>query len=285
MNEGEGENPFEEIPLEEPLQDAPENLPELEARDSEDLRRLREEGAQPMTPAPAPEDASFLEEDPMAFSEFEEESLDLSNAVIDEPDLSSEIQENPLEEPSLDDISIDLDLGEELSLDEDTEEWNDGTEETESPEEEIELPVSDESAEIESEGEIEIGEEELEDDSAADLALIPEGFVVEAEDSGTPSIDDEEGEEVFAEAVEEADTEEVKEVKEETLAPIQKVQEVQESREEDGGIPSHLKQELKTVLSYMDQLLESLPDEKIEEFAKSEYFDTYKKLFKELGLV
>jgi hypothetical protein len=35
----------------------------------------------------------------------------------------------------------------------------------------------------------------------------------------------------------------------------------------------------------MDQLLESLPDDKIEEFARSEYFDTYKKLFKELGLV
>jgi hypothetical protein len=34
----------------------------------------------------------------------------------------------------------------------------------------------------------------------------------------------------------------------------------------------------------MDQLLESLPEEKIEEFAQSEYFDTYKKLFKELGL-
>ena len=50
-------------------------------------------------------------------------------------------------------------------------------------------------------------------------------------------------------------------------------------------IPTHLKKELKTVLSYMDQLLESLPDEKIEEFAKSEHYDTYKKLFKELGLV
>jgi hypothetical protein len=34
----------------------------------------------------------------------------------------------------------------------------------------------------------------------------------------------------------------------------------------------------------MDKLLEALPDEKIEEFAKSEYYDTYKKLFKELGL-
>ncbi|MDR2767230.1 MAG: hypothetical protein LBB82_02760 [Treponema sp.] len=57
------------------------------------------------------------------------------------------------------------------------------------------------------------------------------------------------------------------------------------SAAEEDGIPGNLKQELKTVLSYMDQLLESLPEDKIEEFAKSEYFDTYKKLFEELGLV
>ena len=50
-------------------------------------------------------------------------------------------------------------------------------------------------------------------------------------------------------------------------------------------IPSELKSELRNILTYMDQLLESLPEEKIEEFAKSDYFDSYKKLFKELGLV
>jgi hypothetical protein len=50
------------------------------------------------------------------------------------------------------------------------------------------------------------------------------------------------------------------------------------------GIPADIKTELKNVLSYMDRLLESLPEEKIEEFAKSEYFETYKKLFAELGL-
>jgi hypothetical protein len=49
-------------------------------------------------------------------------------------------------------------------------------------------------------------------------------------------------------------------------------------------IPEELKEEIKTVLSYMDQLLENLPEEKIEEFARSEQFSTYKKLFKELGL-
>jgi hypothetical protein len=50
-------------------------------------------------------------------------------------------------------------------------------------------------------------------------------------------------------------------------------------------LPSGLKDEIKSVLGYMDQLLESLPEEKIEEFAKSEYFSIYKKLFEELGLV
>ena len=50
-------------------------------------------------------------------------------------------------------------------------------------------------------------------------------------------------------------------------------------------IPREFKQELRSVLSYMDKLLESLPENKIEEFARSEHFDAYKKLFEELGLV
>lgn len=49
-------------------------------------------------------------------------------------------------------------------------------------------------------------------------------------------------------------------------------------------ISGELKTEIVSVLSYMDQLLENLPEEKIEEFAKSDQFDTYKKLFKKLGL-
>ena len=47
---------------------------------------------------------------------------------------------------------------------------------------------------------------------------------------------------------------------------------------------SDLKQDIKSVLLYMDQLLENLPEEKIVEFAKSDEFTTYKKLFSELGL-
>ena len=45
-----------------------------------------------------------------------------------------------------------------------------------------------------------------------------------------------------------------------------------------------LKKDIKSVLLYMDQLLENLPEEKIVEFAKSDEFTTYKKLFSELGL-
>lgn len=49
-------------------------------------------------------------------------------------------------------------------------------------------------------------------------------------------------------------------------------------------IPAGMKEEIKSVLSYMDQLLENLPEDKIAEFAQSEQFETYKKLFSELGL-
>ena len=62
----------------------------------------------------------------------------------------------------------------------------------------------------------------------------------------------------------------------------------QESAEEPTtlakAVPEDLRDEIKSVLAYLDQLLEALPDEKIEEFAKSEYFAVYKKLFVDLGL-
>ncbi len=50
------------------------------------------------------------------------------------------------------------------------------------------------------------------------------------------------------------------------------------------AISANLKQEIKSVLTYMDQLLENLPEDKITEFAQSEQFEAYKKLFKDLGL-
>ena len=192
--------------------------------ESSELDILREEGASPITSAP--EDTSYLEEDPLvsgeAFEEQTEEPLDFSGAVIDEPDLSAGIMENPVSEPAIDNISIDLEM-----------------------------------------------EEASKESGAADDFVFETEETLEIPDTGTtpfevPPV------EPFAETFDDMggfDTGEPK------------------PAEVDDGIPSNLKQELKTVLSYMDQLLESLPEEKIEEFAKSEYFDTYKKLFEELGLV
>lgn len=50
------------------------------------------------------------------------------------------------------------------------------------------------------------------------------------------------------------------------------------------GLTDSMRTEIKSVLAYMDKLLASLPDEKIQEFAESEHFEVYKKLFEELGL-
>lgn len=54
--------------------------------------------------------------------------------------------------------------------------------------------------------------------------------------------------------------------------------------EKERKISSGLTDEIKSVLAYMDQLLESLPDNKIKEFAESEYFEKYNKIFDELGI-
>ncbi|MFZ2782084.1 MAG: hypothetical protein WAZ31_08585 [Rectinemataceae bacterium] len=43
--------------------------------------------------------------------------------------------------------------------------------------------------------------------------------------------------------------------------------------------------ELRSLLAYLDRLLEALPEEKIDEFARSEYFELYRKVFDRLGLV
>lgn len=42
--------------------------------------------------------------------------------------------------------------------------------------------------------------------------------------------------------------------------------------------------DVKKLLLYLDRLLESLPEEKIEEFANSEYFSLYRNIFEHLGL-
>ena len=70
----------------------------------------------------------------------------------------------------------------------------------------------------------------------------------------------------------------------ETSAAASAAEKTAADQSEKTVITKDLKSEIVSVLSYMDQLLENLPEEKITEFAKSEHFVTYKKLFDELGL-
>ena len=85
------------------------------------------------------------------------------------------------------------------------------------------------------------------------------------------------------EAAEEVETEKTEATQKNISEPEELSSEEPETKESK-DISDDLKTEIKSVLSYMDQLLENLPENKIAEFAQSEQFDTYKKLFKELGL-
>ena len=126
--------------------------------------------------------------------------------------------------------------------------------------------------------------EYLENDAAPTETDIAE------EEESEGAINDEPAEGVFnqwnGESAEERSSEEatVEEPVVPTVTALETSTETAPSSETSQGIPENMKQEIKSVLSYMDQLLESLPEEKITEFAKSEQFETYKKLFTELGL-
>ena len=132
------------------------------------------------------------------------------------------------------------------------------TAETETKEEIIEESFTDDVPAVEPEIEEtkpEVSEESIEELTAVSEDAIPE-LEPEAENENVPG-----------------------ESKQETL-----LQAAAKKREATISIPLELKNEIKSVLSYMDQLLEALPEKKIEEFAKSEYFETYKHLFEELGI-
>jgi hypothetical protein len=74
---------------------------------------------------------------------------------------------------------------------------------------------------------------------------------------------------------EEIDIPKVDEVPEEPVLDIQV---------EEETLTPDLKEQVKSVLVYMDQLLENLPEEKIKEFTRSEQYAIYKNLFEELGI-
>ena len=72
----------------------------------------------------------------------------------------------------------------------------------------------------------------------------------------------------------------------EVSAPLSEEEEAAVSDElsmltENGEID---KNNLKTIFKYLDDLLNNLPEDKIKEFAQSEYYDLYTKLLDNLGI-
>ncbi|MDR3170482.1 MAG: hypothetical protein LBU17_02510 [Treponema sp.] len=300
------EGGLEEIALESSL--VLENEEVVKGDDSEELQQLREEGAKPYTEAPDPIDTSYLEEDPFAKLDFIQPTIDLSNAVIDGPDLSADIKENPVEEPVLEDISIDdLDIDEE---DEDEEEVDfpmlTGIEasedapcddaEAQTPEPDQDQPEGDtpepENTKVLSD---DVLDEVLAEAGLQDIfAFMPE----DGDTGGEQEPEPHQADTVDTAAVDKPDTEDAVVVDNADTADATTVDkpDTEDAAVADkpdtvdapvlpAPVSPHLKEEIKTVLAYMDQLLESLPEEKIAAFASSEYFGTYKKLFTELGLV
>ncbi len=109
---------------------------------------------------------------------------------------------------------------------------------------------------------------------------VAEAVVNEEESGFNEQTHEEPSEEIISEKTEALSLEEPDVEETSFTEPILEERETSVSKD----IPSDMKEEIKSVLSYMDQLLESLPEEKITEFAQSEQFETYKKLFSELGL-
>lgn len=136
---------------------------------------------------------------------------------------------------------------------------------------------------------IENEEEPLTEDNIEYLTseAAPETEEAEEEENLETGISEQPVESVFSNwnASPETEPEETDSVSEPEMQEPAKTEEAApEEADRSSCIPSDMKAEIKSVLAYMDQLLENLPEEKIAEFAQSEQFETYKKLFAELGL-
>lgn len=282
---------------------AEEEFAALESKDisyedsltSEKLEYLNENSAmQEEEESSAPNVAEIVQEN-ISLQDNDEASIEIDsniNAAFEEADaLESDIMDNSLEEKDAYEDSVSDIMNENISLQDDK----------------IEASVgigSDINTAFE---EADAAESDIMDDSLAEKDAYEKKINELVDDDGdTLGLDDETAEEEQSEAedvtvaevqepiiedsLEETSVEEP--VIEETLSDENTFEEptsceateTKAAQTQQNSIPKNLREEVISVLSYMDQLLENLPEEKITEFAKSEHFVTYKKLFDELGL-
>ncbi len=246
-----------------------------------------------------PEEAEREEEASDELDELEELDLDLGAekeaATAEEPQTSpsGEAAETPSDEElsaefedltgssdqgdvdALADLDVDSELADIEELSDEATGAEEGPDTSEIDSIEIELPdeEQDESGAGFAGGEAAL--EDFEVELGEPVLEIPEEGEDEAEELGDLDFDLDE-EEPEADAVTSAESEAAPQQQAGAGAPS--------TGSEAGELPENLKQEIRSVLSYMDQLLESLPEEKIQEFARSEHFEVYKRLFEELGL-
>ncbi len=275
--------------------------------------------------SPAPEDTSYLEagnEEEFPHDELVMEDVSLEDVPLMEPDLSQiDLDEelplielssdNETEEPSSDDIIEEIvidehedDLvlsidGEEPVLDSSAEADFSSIPEIEEPEE-IQFEDEDVNSDLHTEDFDGMPSEASTIKPAVPVQIHPDQLSMSLDDSlfveqgSSKKVENEAAFEAgdsfdFPEIVE-MDSgmasldEPVEEIVEEIPAAVAETSEPVALPNPD-EVPDKLKHDIKSVLLYLDQLLSALPEEKIEEFAASEYYDTYKNLFEELGIL
>lgn len=251
-------------------------------------------------PTPMPEESGIIEEEvpsleePLVTDTFETEPSD-AFASEEETDsgLSLGMEEAEPEEPNLEIMTEDS-LPEEIDipkvdeiLPEETSENADDIMVDSNPSDFMESVKIDETEKIRDPFIDDIMEEPpaVEDaitDENVEYLAKDENAIVDAD---VPPVAAEEPSVAFEEPQIETKQESFQTAKEEVSSPVESIsEETTESNAEDRTLPDDIKSDIKSVLLYMDQLLENLPEDKIMEFAKSEQFVTYKKLFSELGL-
>jgi len=227
--------------------------------------------------------------------------LDIEEITLETDDIDLELEEVDLEpeilEAEPEDIDLELDIEEvtpELEIPDDTlEEINlDTISQKDFVIEEINLssPGDDEIPDIsldEAIDEIETVEEFSLDEPVEDLddevtVTLPDNDFNEL--PGTEDVDLDSLDALVTEEAKEAVEEEIADLEETPESTAAGLREKTKAALELSSLPGDLKEEIKEVLKYMDQLLESLPDDKIQEFARSEHFEVYKKIFEELGI-
>jgi hypothetical protein len=288
-----------ELPAEEEADDA--ETPEFEEDtvviethelDEDNLAYLSEEPIQDFIDEPEEEEDLLAEETEAEETEADISEEEASDTLVAEEDAGEEVADTLIPEEdeeeteiflAVEDRAVHADESEEESAEEELEEDIAEQEEASTiPEDDFE-PPADEEIIIETPGEC-VFEDEPEEEIITVENVLSENEpeldeeIIRVEDE--PILEEDEPEEelvtvedIIAEAA--PDVEAEAEVEAETVA---------DSVSTGAAIPDDLREEIKSVLSYMDQLLENLPDDKIEEFAKSEHFTVYKKLFEEMGL-